>query len=90
MSIYLLEFDEWSHPYFVVNLLRTPIQSDLVGDNDNDDENENERESDDDGGDDVATMGDDAVETIVGGKERMGVRNKLGRSVGKAVVLLVA
>ena len=73
-------------------LSRTPIQSDLVGDNDNDDENENEREreSDDDGGDDVDTMGDGVVETIVGGKERMGVRNKLGRSVGKAVVLLDA
>ena len=69
-------------------MLRTPIQSDLVGDNDNDDENESD--NDNDGGDDVATMGDDAVETIVGGKERMGVRNKLGRSVGKAVVLLDA
>ena len=67
-------------------MLRTPIQNDLVRDNDNDDENEN----DNDGGDDVATMGDDVVETIFGGKERMGVRNKLGRSVGKAVVLLDA
>ena len=65
-------------------MLRTPIQSALVGDNDNDDENDN------DGGDDVATMGDDVVETIVGGKEGMGVRNKLGRSVGKTVVLLDA
>ena len=71
-------------------LSRTPIQSDLVGDNDNDDENENERESDGDGGDGVATMGDGAVETIVGGKERMVVRNKLGLSVGKAVALLDA
>ena len=35
-------------------------------------------------------MSDDVVETIVGGKEGMGVRNKLGRSVGKAVVLLDA
>ena len=63
-----------------------------MGDNDNDDENENDNdnESDNDGGDDVATMGDDAVETIVGGKEGMEVRNKLGRSVGKTVVLLVA
>ena len=50
-----------------------------MGDNDNDD-----------GGDDMATMGDDVVDTIVGGKEGMGVRNKLGRSVGKAVVLLDA
>ena len=60
------------------------------GDDDNDDENENERESDNDGGDDMATMGDDVVETIDGGKERMGVRNKLGGSVGKTVVLLDA
>ena len=60
-------------------MLRTPIQSDLVGDNDNDD-----------GDDDVATMGDGVVETIFGGKEGMGVRNKLGRSVGKTVVLLDA
>ena len=42
------------------------------------------------GGDDVATIGDDVVETIVGGKEGMGVRSKLGRSVGKSVVLLDA
>ena len=35
-------------------------------------------------------MGDDTVETIFGGKEGMGVRNKLGRSVGKTVVLLDA
>ena len=61
-----------------------------MGDNDNDDENENERESDDDEGDDVATMGDDVVETIFGGKEGMVVRNKFGESVGKAVVLLDA
>ena len=33
---------------------------------------------------------DDAVETIVGDKEGTVVRNKLGRSVGKAVVLLDA
>ena len=61
-----------------------------MGNNDNDDENENERESDDDGGDDMATMGDGAVETIFGGKEGMRVRNKFGESVGKAVVLLDA
>ena len=65
-------------------MLRTPIQSDPVGDIDDDDDNDN------DGGDDVATMGDDAVEIIVGGKEGMGVKNKLGRSVGKVVVLLDA
>ena len=34
--------------------------------------------------------GDDVVETIFGGKEGTGVRNKLGRSVGKTVVLLDA
>ena len=67
-------------------MLRTPIQSDLVGDNDNDDEDDDD--DDNDGGDDVATMGDDVVETIFGGKEGTGVRNKLGRSVGKTVVLL--
>ena len=63
-----------------------------MGDNDNDDENENDNdnESDNDGGDDVATMGDDVVETIFGGKEGMVVRNKFGESVGKAVVLLDA
>ena len=33
---------------------------------------------------------DDAVETMVGDKEGTVVRNKLGRSVGKAVVLLDA
>ena len=60
-------------------MLRTPIQNTLVGDNDNGD-----------GGDDVATMGDDVVETIFGGKEGIGVRNKLGRSVGKTVVLLLS
>ena len=53
-------------------------------------DDENDDDDNDEGGDDVATMGDDAVETIVGGKERMGVRNKLGGSVGKTVVLLVA
>ena len=59
-------------------------------DNEDDNEDENDNESDNDGGDDVATMGDDVVETIVGGKEGMGVRSKLGRSVGKSVVLLDA
>ena len=76
----------------MLNLLRTPIQNALVDENDNEDENddENDNESDNDGGDEMATMGDDVVETIVGGKEGMGVRNKLGGSVGKAAVLLVA
>ena len=55
-------------------------------DNEDDNEDENDNESDNDGGDDVATMGDGAVETIVRGKEGMGVRNKLGGSVGKTVV----
>ena len=40
-------------------------------------DDENDDDDDNDGGDDVATMGDDVVETIVGGKERMGVRNGL-------------
>ena len=35
-------------------------------------------------------MGDDVVEMIVGGKEKMGAIYKLGRSVGKAVVSLDA
>ena len=70
-------------PKGVLNLLRTPIQSDPVGGIDNDDDDNN-------GGDDVATMGDDVVETIVGGKEGMGVRDKFVRSVGKAVALLDA
>ena len=52
--------------------------------NEDENDNENESDNDNDGGDDVATMGDDVVETIDGGKEGMGVRNKLGGSVGKA------
>ena len=81
-------------PFGVLNLLRTPMQSALVGGNDNDvDVVDDDGVDDVDntiGGDDVATIGDDIVETIVGGKEGMGVRNKLGRSVGKSVVLLDA
>ena len=71
-------------------------------DNDSDDDDDNDSDKstyldDNDDGDDGSnddgdndSGNDDLIELMVGGKERMVSRNKLGLSVGKVVVLFDA
>ena len=56
---------------------------------DNDGDNDSDDDDDDDDGDNDSDN-DDLLELMVGGKERMVSRNKLGLSVGKVVVLFDA
>ena len=89
----LIYFNIWS---FILELFTNFLSEPQVSahdDSDDDDDDDGDDVGDDDDDDDDNsdnTVGEYLVETIVGGKEGMGARNKLDLSMGKAVVLLDA